>query len=255
MDKAAAERQVIVTWYKPEEKLPPEDEYVVITFSGRRNINQLYIHALGIGVYYQGDGWLIDGMDEIESDFMTIEAWGGSGSIWNGGREKRPIDADELEELWTGISPGATVHPDSVIDTIKRAKTMQEPCEDAISRSETIKYLNTNMAWYDEDGEMADSDEKLKAITDLINGVPSVTPSHKKNDWIPCSERLPEDRREVLVTAYWHETYQVMMASYFGDGLWWCVPFNNSGEHTQRLKPKAWMPLPEPYKAEMESEE
>lgn len=75
MNKAEAERQVIVTWYKPEEKLPPEDEYVVITFSGRRNINQSYIHALGIGVYYQGDGWLIDGMDEIESDFMTIEAW------------------------------------------------------------------------------------------------------------------------------------------------------------------------------------
>ena len=66
--------------------------------------------------------------------------------------------------------------------------------------------------------------------------------------WIPVSERLPEDRREVLVTAYWHETYQVMMASYFGDDLWWCVPFNNCGEHTQRLKPKAWMPLPMPYK-------
>lgn len=66
--------------------------------------------------------------------------------------------------------------------------------------------------------------------------------------WIPVSERLPEDRREVLVTAYWHETYQVMMASYFGDGLWWCVPFNNTGEHEQKLNPKAWMPLPEPYK-------
>lgn len=77
----------------------------------------------------------------------------------------------------------------------------------------------------------------------------------KEERWIPCSERLPEDRREVLVTAYWHETYQVMMASYFGDGLWWCVPFNNSGEHTQRLKPKAWMPLPKPYNAETEIKE
>ena len=67
-------------------------------------------------------------------------------------------------------------------------------------------------------------------------------------EWIPVSERLPEDRREVLVTAYWHETYQVMMASYYGDGLWWCVPFNNCGEHMQRLNPKAWMELPEPYK-------
>ena len=70
--------------------------------------------------------------------------------------------------------------------------------------------------------------------------------------WIPVSEKLPEDRREVLVTAYWHETYQVMIASYFGDGLWWCVPFNNCGEHMQKLKPKAWMPLPQPYKVESE---
>ena len=38
----------------------------------------------------------------------------------------RPIDADELEELWAGISPNATVHPDSVIDTIKRAKTIKD---------------------------------------------------------------------------------------------------------------------------------
>jgi hypothetical protein len=66
---------VIVTWYDPAEKLPPEDECVVITFSGRRNINHSYIHALGIGVYYEGDGWLIDGMDDDESDRMTIEAW------------------------------------------------------------------------------------------------------------------------------------------------------------------------------------
>lgn len=69
----------------------------------------------------------------------------------------------------------------------------------------------------------------------------------KADDWVPVSERLPEDRRAVLVTAYWHETYQVMMASYYGDGLWWCVPFNNCGEHMQRLEPKAWMPLPELY--------
>ena len=77
----------------------------------------------------------------------------------------------------------------------------------------------------------------------------------EQTTWIPCSERLSGDRREVLVTAYWHETYQVMMGSYFGDGIWWCVPFNNSGEHTQRLKPKAWMPLPKPYKADNKTEQ
>lgn len=75
MSKPVKERQVIVTWYDPAEKLPPEDEYVVITFTGRRNGHQTYEHALGIGAYYPGEGWLIDGMDEIESDLMTIEAW------------------------------------------------------------------------------------------------------------------------------------------------------------------------------------
>lgn len=68
--------------------------------------------------------------------------------------------------------------------------------------------------------------------------------------WISVEDRLPGNRRPVLVTAYWHETYQVMMASYFGDGLWWCVPFNNTGEHMQKLNPKAWMELPKAYNVE-----
>ena len=56
----------------------------------------------------------------------------------------------------------------------------EEAIDDAISRSEIIKYLNDNMVWYDGYGELADSDEKLKAITDLINGVPSAIPAPKK---------------------------------------------------------------------------
>ena len=73
--------------------------------------------------------------------------------------------------------------------------------------------------------------------------------------WIPVSERLPEDRNLVLVTAYWHETYQVMQASYFGEGEkngWWCVPWNNCGKHMRNdLHVIAWKPLPEPYKEEL----
>jgi predicted nucleic acid-binding Zn-ribbon protein len=65
---------------------------------------------------------------------------------------------------------------------------MKQPCEDTISRSETIKYLNINMAWYDEDGWIIDGKEKLKAITDLINGVPPVTPQPKTGHWINIDE-------------------------------------------------------------------
>ena len=124
----------------------------------------------------------------------------------------------------------------------------RESCEDAISRRAVLNTLDKMDSVLDEDRTVETYKELLVAC---YNDLPPVTPVHKK-EWIPVSERLPEDRREVLVTAYWHETYQVMIGSYFGDGLWWCVPFNNSGEHMQKLKPKAWMPLPEPYKEESE---
>lgn len=127
----------------------------------------------------------------------------------------------------------------------------QEPCEDAISRQAVLNTLDNMDSVLDEDRTVETYKELLTAC---YKDLPSVTSVYKK-EWIPVTERLPKDRREVLVTAYWHETYQVMMGSYFGDGLWWCVPFNNSGEHMQKLKPKAWMPLPEPYKTESEDKE
>lgn len=92
--------------------------------------------------------------------------------------------------------------------------------------------------------------EYAKECRQLVEWLKELKQLREQTTWIPCSERLPEDRRAVLVTAYWHETYQVMMASYYGDGLWWCVPFNNCGEHMQRLTPKAWMPLPQSYQGE-----
>ena len=60
--------------------------------------------------------------------------------------------------------------------------------------------------------------------------------------WIPCSERMPENGRTVLVTD-WGETD-------FGrryDGRWW--------SYDDVLKDvSAWMPLPEPYKKDGDEE-
>ena len=47
---------------------------------------------------------------------------------------------------------------------------------DLISRQAAIKYLMTNMNWYDEDGYESDDDYKRECITELINGVPSAQP-------------------------------------------------------------------------------
>ena len=55
--------------------------------------------------------------------------------------------------------------------------------------------------------------------------------------WIPCSERLPENSRTVLVTD-WGET--CVGKRY--DGRWWDCDGNVLKDVS------AWMPLPEPYK-------
>ena len=50
---------------------------------------------------------------------------------------------------------------------------------DLISRQAAIKYLMTNMNWYDEDGYESDDDFKRECKTELINGVPSAQPDER----------------------------------------------------------------------------
>lgn len=66
--------------------------------------------------------------------------------------------------------------------------------------------------------------------------------------WIPVEERLPEDRSDVLVVAYWHERW----GAYMG----WCAPERAAwsvhvgiGDRSD-IAVTHWMPLPEPPKEE-----
>lgn len=163
----------------------------------------------------------------------------------------------ELAEWHTGDAFNA----DRVVRCLKSLQSVQPKpieCEDAISRSETIKYLNTNMAWYDEDGEMADSDEKLKAITDLVNGVPSAHP--KTGKWIQVSERLPEldddgYSTHVLVS-FSNFTLPCIGQIRKTDGeTHWYEGDDEKALDSFGLHVNAWMPLPKPYKTESEGKE
>lgn len=87
------ERQVITTWTTPEQELPPEDYLVVVTFSGRdRNCH--YDHTLGIGSYWDGDGWIITGLSD-KAEF-TVHAWADLDPYKGGGMK-------DLEEILTEI--------------------------------------------------------------------------------------------------------------------------------------------------------
>ena len=66
--------------------------------------------------------------------------------------------------------------------------------------------------------------------------------------WIPVTARLPEDRSDVLVVAYWHERWGVYMG--------WCAPERAAwsvhigiGDRSD-IAVTHWMPLPEPLKEE-----
>ena len=68
--KMLVERQVIVTWNKPKEQLPPIDHAVVATVSGYAK-NIVFDHAM-VMLQYDTCGWVSD-----EYDFMELEvhAW------------------------------------------------------------------------------------------------------------------------------------------------------------------------------------
>ena len=77
----------------------------------------------------------------------------------------------------------------------------------------------------------------IEQIVDIIKGLPSAQPEQR---WIPCSERLPEEMGTYMTTIDYGEHGLVTgQRYYYGRGLKWndeCVI--------------AWMPLPNPYKAE-----
>lgn len=68
--------------------------------------------------------------------------------------------------------------------------------------------------------------------------------------WIPCSESLPMAKTDVLLTSWNGKQQFVGWLDFFG--RW---HDDDDFEVTEGYEPLAWMPLPEPYKAESEVEE
>ena len=138
---------------------------------------------------------------------------------------------------------------------IKEAiKTLEkEPCEDAISKSDVFEILGNLMSIpYDFDRQINEKD--VSESMDEIRVLPSVTPTRKKEEWISCDEKLPKPNELVdNVRKYYliqDEYGDMHVASYLRNG-WISI----DSFYTLEDDVIAWMPLPEPYKAEMESEE
>lgn len=67
--------------------------------------------------------------------------------------------------------------------------------------------------------------------------------------WTPVEERLPEDRSDVLVVAYWNERWGVYMGWCAPERAQWSVHIGIGDRNDVAVT--HWMPLPEPPKEEM----
>ena len=137
-----------------------------------------------------------------------------------------------------------------------------------IKASDAVDIVAKHSALYG-DGEIStdDGEALLYGIMSEIMNLPSAEP---KQRWIPCSERLPENIRPVIVT--WKNNdpasyYQYIVGKHFigsahycnGKWFWYsstCEDYlaeygkSDVDEVDEAIEIIAWMPLPEPWKEE-----
>ena len=101
--------------------------------------------------------------------------------------------------------------------------------DDLIRRAELFDELNRRGVPYNAEVNM------------VINGMPSA------QQWIPCSERLPEEDTYVLATTAWGE---ITMAEKLSDIAWFIYEGTANAKSGDIV---AWMPLPEPYREDGEA--
>lgn len=111
---------------------------------------------------------------------------------------------------------------------------------DTISRQAAIDAINKSFervfAW---DGTSPLGDK-------VLENVPSAQPEQR---WIPCSERLPEVYKDVLICWDFKGNREVLIGNMYSDGTFHGYDDEYLTHNGRKYrKAVAWMPLPEPWR-------
>lgn len=93
------------------------------------------------------------------------------------------------------------------------------------------------------DRMMEDAADRLEELVDrCARYAEEIAVLRGRQRWIPVTERLPEDRSNVLVVAYWHERWGVYMGWCAPERVEWCVHIGIGDRDDVAVT--HWMPLP-----------
>ena len=119
---------------------------------------------------------------------------------------------------------------------------MQEVFEKIIEQLENARYWTEST--FDEDGYCNDDSDEVVYLNKAIEIVKQEAEKYN-NGWIPCNERLPEDKQTCLVTAriYFTPDHVDEIDNYIG------VRIDTYSKQFGWLDTEAiaWQPLPDPY--------
>ena len=114
---------------------------------------------------------------------------------------------------------------------------------DLIRREDAIEKLKAS--YVHEDGIHLWRDHNNDCIDKLIDKFKSIPSAERKGEWIPCSERLPSEQGQYLVTTYAYNDYHYVDVLSFHKGKFYETDSEWGDVADNGVV--AWMPLPKPY--------
>ena len=109
----------------------------------------------------------------------------------------------------------------------------------SMTREEAIGHLKNVAIYSVQDGY---TDEARQALDMAIKAL-------EEPQWIPCSVKYPEADERVLVTTVGYDYYVWDCMSNRSDSYFW---EDESGFYHDKHEVIAWMPLPEPWRGDVE---